>query len=47
MFLKFLEFVLIALLLVGIFTQLILPAWRGQRLFPLFRRQNRLESQRQ
>ncbi len=45
MFLKYLEWFSIAVAVVFIITQLVLPAWRGLRLFPLFRRQGKLESQ--
>jgi hypothetical protein len=43
MFLKFVTTLVIALVLVVAVTQVIVPLWRGQRLFPAFGRRARLE----
>lgn len=43
MFLKFLEFAGIALAVIFFVTQLLIPAFRGQMFFPLFRKQGKLE----
>ncbi len=45
MFLKVMEVVFVLLALVLCVTQLIIPAYRGQKLFPLFRRQGKLEEE--
>lgn len=45
MFLRVLEIVLIVAVIIITITQLIIPAYRGQKLFPLFRRQGRLENE--
>jgi hypothetical protein len=43
-FLKFLEFVVIAFLLFIVVSQIIVPAMMGTRLFPFVRKQGELES---
>lgn len=43
MFLKFITTLVIALVLLIAVSQVIVPLWRGQRLFPAFGRRARLE----
>lgn len=40
-----LEMVAAVILVVGAFSQIIAPLWRGTKLFPAFRRQGTLEAQ--
>lgn len=44
MLLLVLEFTTVVLAILLILTQVLLPAYRGQKLFPLFRAQGKLES---
>lgn len=43
MFLRFMEFVLLALVLLTFSTQVLIPAWNGRKLFPILRKQGKLE----
>lgn len=45
MFLRYAEYLFFAMALVFLITQVIVPAIRGQRLFPLFGRQRKLEGE--
>ena len=46
MFLRYMEFFVIAVVLLIFATQVLVPMWRGIKVFPVFRsRQRRLESQ--
>lgn len=45
MFLKVIEVVFVALLALFTITQIILPVVRGQKLFPIFSRQAKLEEE--
>jgi len=45
MFLRYLEFLVIAVVLLIFATQVFIPMWRGTKVFPIFRsRQRQLES---
>jgi len=43
MFLRFAELIAALILLLTFVTQVLIPAWQGRALFPIFRRQARLE----
>jgi hypothetical protein len=43
MFLKFFEDLLLILIALGVITQIIIPAIRGSRSFPLFTREHKLQ----
>ena len=46
MFLRYLEFLVIAVVLLIFATQVFMPMWRGTKVFPIFRsKQRQLESQ--
>ena len=43
--LYFVEIIMIALFLLAFATQVFIPLWRGTPLFPIFRRERKLEAQ--
>ncbi len=45
MWLKVFEIICSLILLIFFITQLVIPAWQGRQLFPLFRKQGKLESE--
>ena len=42
MFLEFCEFILLSVVLIGFYSQIFWPLWRGTPLFPIFRREREL-----
>lgn len=45
MFLRVIEWLSVFAVILFAATQLVIPAWRGQKLFPAFRKQGELESE--